>query len=476
MKKNIKAILSVLLVLVMVFSFAGCGDSGEKPAESTADMTDDFFTDTESVIGNDASSKTDTTQSDGEQSIPEDNKVGGKSWAEVLAAMPKSLRGTTITMYNWNAAGEYSGAPAVIQQFEKDTGIKINWMTVNYDDYYSKLTSLIASGEAPDVVRTLTPNAQGLKTFQPISVTGYDFSDEAWDQTLMKDYSVNGKIYATSLKNTHIGSVRMLHYNKALIEKYDLEDPYQLWKNGKWTWEKFLDICKDFVSESKAEFAVGGRGWEVWTEMFGVRGPIGYDGSKYYSAIGDSNFITVTQEIADLYNTSKLFKQWSSDEFNQGECLFWGGASVFARRNNAYFGNLKSAGTLYSVPLPAVEGQSTYYQGRDEYEAYAISSGAKNPQAVPYFLRYFLDAANYNMSSFFCNSQTLEVYNWCMSQENNIWATYYSSMSFFGADANDKFSEIEQLKGNQIKSFVDSNASVINSRVKRLNEALEKVK
>ena len=126
------------------------------------------------------------------------------------------------------------------------------------------------------------------------------------------------------------------------------------------------------------------------------------------------------------------------------------------------------------VPMPSVDGQDTYYQGKDEYEAYAIAKGAKNPTAVPYFLRYFLDANNYDINSFFCNKQNLEVYRWCMSQKNTIWSTYFESKE-------DKFATGEEgsitvLQGNQIKSFIDANSGIIDTRVKNFNDLVSQLK
>ena len=484
MKQTVKALVSIVLLLAIAFSAAGC-EKKETSSNSSSEaaLGDDFFADKETLTSNEEnaagtsesslSGDSGKTSVGGTVSVPKENLVGGKSWEAVLSSMPKSLRGTTVTVYNWNPVSEYTGAPAVIEAFEKQTGIKVEWKTVNFDVYVTRLAALVASGESPDVVRTRTPVPSRLVSFQPLSAANYDFTDAAWDQTLMKDYTVNGSVYATSLKNTHLGSVNLMFYNKALINRYDIEDPYKLWKNGKWTRSKFLEICELYKKESKVNFACVGATWEAWTEMYGIAGPVGYDGSKYYSNLGNSQFLTVTQQIADLYNTSKLMGEGRAEVFDAGQSLFYAGASVYARKKNSYFGSLKSTGSFYAVPFPSVDGQSKYYQGRDEYEAYALAKGAKNPQAVPYFLRYFLDGGNYDLSGFFCNAQNLEVYNWCMNQTNTIWSTYFNSAEdTFGSDANG----IVTLPGSQVKSFIDSNSSVIDRRVSRFNEMLANIK
>lgn len=494
MKNIFKSILTMLLVLVLIFTVTACGK------EETPVNDDDFFTDTENVLSDSNESAADSSEQSGSavesssnttdnssvtssnkttgsnsskvtSSAQKENATGGKSWSEVLSSMPKKLRGTTIEMYNWNPPNEYGNASALMEKFTKETGIKVKWTTADFNTYQTKLASRVAANDAPDFARTNRPIAYNMLSFQPLSATNYDFTDAAWNQSLMKDYSVSGKVYATSLNNTYIGSLSMMFYNKALIDKYDLENPYQLWKKGKWTWNTFLSMCEQFKKLSGEQYAAGSLQYSGITHIFGIGGPFSYDGEKYYSMLDDANFLKVTQTAADLYNTDKTILHYGVGEFDSGKILFWSGASIYARRMNSYFQTLKSAGTLYCVPMPTVEGQDKFYQGLDEYEAYALVKGAKNPEAVPYFLRYFLDPANYDESSFFINSQAVEVFNWCAKQENKLCTfEYWDKLN------PNSFDGIRDLKGNQVKNFVDSNENAINTRVKELNDALKKLK
>ena len=230
--------MSIMLVLAMFITAVGCDQTQSNSEVNdpnndnyfTESNNDDFFTDTTEVIdntapgansgntGNAANGQTSTT---GNAQLT----VKGKSWKDVLASMPKELNGTTVTLYNWNPISEYTGATAVIKDFESQTGIKVKWDTVAYGTYFTRLAALVASDDSPDVVRTRQPIPEQLKSFQPLSAADYDFTDDAWDQEVMKDYSVNGVSYATSLKGTPFGNVNLMYYNKSLISKYDLENP-----------------------------------------------------------------------------------------------------------------------------------------------------------------------------------------------------------------------------------------------------------
>lgn len=464
MKKQFRRVFSLLLVVVLCLTCAACGNTGDNSSTPSAN-NDDFFTDTENTISTDSQSGN-STSSEETSSAPTSNAVKGKSWQDVLKSMPKDLQGTTIEIVNWNPIGEYAGAEEAIRKFQSQTGVKVKWTVIEYSVYFSKIASRIAVNDAPDVCRTLTPNVMSLQNFQPLSVTGYDFSDDAWDSTLMKHYSIKNNAYATSLKGTHINSATMLFYNKSLILKYNLDDPYNLWKKGEWTWEKFITLCEDFRKLSKSEWAVTASNYDPLLPGFGVQGPVEYDGEKYNSIIKTDKYINAMQTITDMHNGTKIFKHWDTTGFENGAGLFFVGDSVYARRNNSYFASLKRRGALEVVPMPSHGG--TYWQGMGEYEAYAIAKGAKNPKAVPYFLRYFLDPANYDINSFFINTQAIEVSNWCMEQKNIKWPTFNGGP----ADYRDDFGSIFNKTSDQVKTFIDSNAAIIDKRVKMYNDTI----
>lgn len=445
MKKIQKRLLVLVLATIMALGCVACG-SGDKD-------------------GN----KKDPSQTN-------NSSGAGSSWEQVLANMPAELRGTTITVYNWNPITEYPGGASAIKEFTELTGIEVEWKTESFETYLSKLGSMVASGkDVPDVARLRTPLVSNYISMQPITATGFDFSDDAWDKWTMDAYTVNGNTYGVTLAGTHLATPGMICYNKSLITKYDLEDPYTLWKNGQWTYDKFVQIMKDFKAETNADYVCSYDDYSELTSMFGVTGPVSFDGTQYVSALDDNEFVSATQKIMDLKNTDYLLGRWAPEEFDSGKILFWAGSAIYARRQNAYFETLKSAGSLQVVPYPTVEGKEEYVMFR-ELEAYGIPKGADNAEAVPYFLRFFLDRTNYDLTSFFCSNQALEVYDHCMNVENKQWTTLYGREYKFydNSTEKDEFDTgLTNATGAQVLSVLDSTASIIDQRVKRYNEQLE---
>ncbi len=490
MRNTFKTIFAFVLAVCMLITVAGCGDK-QKETSSAASVDDSFFGDDTSKLEaapssseNSVSGNNSTTSSNGSSTgstgsittnVPTENQIGGKSFDDILKNMPKKLRGTKLVMYNWNPANEYTGAPAVMEQFKKKTGISVEWTTISHRIYFSKLPAIIASGEnIPDLARIGYADIDFIQNLQPLSNTKFDFTDEAWDQSMMKALTFNGKVYGTTLKNTHVSGIEVLFYNKAIFDKEDYEDPYKLWKAGKWTWDKYIEMCEDAMDDGYYIGAVGEQMMTGYMKTWNVVG-VGYNGIKFYTNWNSPQFLKVFQELGDRFHGSRqIFGYGQEEAFNAGNVPFYCGTTVHGRNKNSYFGNLKANKTLYFVPIPEHEElKGKYYQGYGEIEAYGVPTGAKNPEAVPYFLRYFLDGANYTLDTYFGNKQNLEVYNWCMNQTKVIdygFGPESISKGYGGTKG------IHANTGSQMKSFIDSNKGVNDKYIKELNDILAKLK
>ena len=67
------------------------------------------------------------------------------------------------------------------------------------------------------------------------------------NQKIVEAYAVNGKHYSLSVQQIQ---VQLLWYNRAVFERYGIEKtPYELWKDGEWTWDKFVEIAKELTQD-----------------------------------------------------------------------------------------------------------------------------------------------------------------------------------------------------------------------------------
>ena len=204
---------------------------------------------------------------------------------------------------------------------------------------------------------------------------------------------------------------------------------------------------------------------------------INFDGKKYTNNISDANVLKSLQSAANLRADGIVCEAMREhDKLENGTYLFFTTNILAARRTDFHFSTLKASDDLYCVPVPTgVNG--TYYQHMQEYEAYGIPKGAKNAAAVYYFLRYYLNADNYDEDMFFVNNQTLETYKYCMSQKNRHYSIDGSLTGVVG-EANGDLSKFIRTGGTaaQVKNKLDEVPNIFERATKYGNETIAKFK
>lgn len=467
MKINFKKTVSLLTALALCFAFAGCNNSST--------------TSTESWIEEDVVIKGSTTQSsgsknstDGNQSAQTNNNGKALSWNEIKAQMPSALRGTTVTLWDWNNVSDRPGASDVIDKFTKETGIKVNFVRQSggTDEYATKVTAAVASNKAPDIVRLRGYEMGLINSLQPVENIKFDFNDKAWDSRVLNYYSFGGKRYAVNLQDTLYQQPYMLIYNKNLIGKYDLEDPYTLWKQGKWTITKFEEILKTFKEEARNDYtAWTSYQFEDVANWYG-QSLVMRNGDKFVNNTSNKNLVkglqTYSNWVEKGYVTSVRFDRTN---FENGKILFFTESPIGLRRTHYYFAELKKAGSLSAVPNPTVDGGlSKDTTMISEFEAYGFPKGAPNAVGAAYFLRYFLDANNYDKNTFFTDKTVLDVYETLMKNSKVFKnSDYYLITADNGTRGEAMAEKLAAARSNQIVTTLDGFSPVVNNNVKSVN-------
>lgn len=132
-----------------------------------------------------------------------------------------------------------------------------------------------------------------------------------------------------------------MFYNKTLVQKLGLEDPYELQQKGEWTWDKFREFAKTATKDTDGDgktdvFGVTGAYGKVkaFAEqmVYTNNGALDKDASgEYKFAMNSENAIESLQFISDLYNTDKSIMQPvpedAAKEFIAGKGVIYAGFS-----------------------------------------------------------------------------------------------------------------------------------------------------
>jgi len=115
------------------------------------------------------------------------------------------------------------------------------------------------------------------------SIPGMNLSAPYWDKNIIA--SVNPEPGVTHFAIPEWGYsyalASVVFYNKTLINELGLEDPYELYKNGRWTMDKYVEMAR------AATRKLSGTGEMTWDDQWGVVAEDifnGYPNSLYFAS------------------------------------------------------------------------------------------------------------------------------------------------------------------------------------------------
>ena len=222
-----KRVLSFLLAAALAGSVAGCAPGA----------------DTASAGGTESTGTPSSSASEGEQ--------------------PSGSGEKTKLVFALNDNQVIEPAEAAIAQFEEENNCEVEILTGfnGWPDYWSKMLTSIAGGNAPDVANLKeTYLAELYYKDAALDITQYieaddnvnpeDFVDAAWNAVTFDD-----KVYALPKH----GSIVCLYYNVDLLEEAGYDRPPE-------TWDELREYAKNMTDESKGQYGF------MWYEL-GTREP-----------------------------------------------------------------------------------------------------------------------------------------------------------------------------------------------------------
>lgn len=149
-------------------------------------------------------------------------------------------------------------AEACAEAGRKHPGLKVKMENIPYGEYQNKISTLMAAGNAPDVISVEVSNFADLQLRDVLEdLTPY----VAKDQMDMKEFypgivdrfSPGGKLYAIPSDTAPFG---LMYYNQTLFDEAKIPYP-----KPSWNWTDFLAICKKLTKkDASGKFTRWGYG------------------------------------------------------------------------------------------------------------------------------------------------------------------------------------------------------------------------
>ena len=185
--------------------------------------------------------------------------------AEIDIGAEKLENPTVKFLSSWDLnPAEGQPLSVALEMFQTQYGGKIEYVQTPWDDRFSRLATLIAADESPDMFSAadmdVFPKGVINKMFEPID-NYVDLDSELWApmKAVNEQFAFGGKHYVGAF-NTD--SQCVMFYNKKTIADNSLDDPAELLAQGNWNWDTFWNMMIKFCDRDQDKFAVDGWWFE----------------------------------------------------------------------------------------------------------------------------------------------------------------------------------------------------------------------
>ncbi len=238
------------------------------------------------------------------------------------------------------------------------------------------------------------------------SLKNFDSQAPWWDASANEAYSVGHKLYFTTGDITIMNKANTwcILFNKEMVTDYQLENPYQMFRDGIWTYDKLAEMA------STVHNAKGPEDMDNPDAVYGMVTAYG-DALEFYGGSGMTLCVKDAQDypslsfgeteasvklaesvLTNLRNADwKIYAQTQGVGMQPAFKLFWTGRALFRPSGFTAVTKCRSLAEMNFgiLPMPKVtEAQDGYYTTSTGTFVACIPKNCKDPE----FSAYMLDA------------------------------------------------------------------------------------
>ena len=301
-----KSLLVFVLICALALPiFCACGD----------DTADTSSTQTNSDVQNDVSG----TVSEDSDIRPDVIDMGGRE-IKVLCwdwtAGSNSIFGYTGEILYKNSDEENASSvdvkkKEVIDHIESEYNCTITGDLVNSTEFDSDIEAMVTAGTQDyDIIFANTLKAASYLSKSLLTdlteISTIHLENSWWDQNAVSDMSIGGRVFWTCGDiNTYdnLGTWCVL-FNKTLKTSLSIEeDFYQMAKDGTWTWDAFMEICKGVTTDLTGDGLDEFDQWALGTETYNIYVQVVGGGIRVCEKDdNDLPYFTVKNQTEQTYN------------------------------------------------------------------------------------------------------------------------------------------------------------------------------
>ncbi len=332
---------------------------------------------------------------------------------EFFLDMPSELRGTTVHFATWIDHTKTDTA-VCLSGFAETTGMKAELVAVNEKDYITKVTSLIASDQAPDVLIDNNEFPRTLDLLMPLEVetTTLDVTDPFWNQNSVKRFTVGKYCYLVNGSKSSwdmVGSIT--YFNRTILEENGITTPTELVEQDNWNVDSMWTLMQQIKGACGFKRPGTSIAVESWINMYG--------GAQITWDVESNTFKNTlkseeTKKAIDYLMRAKdaglaTIIDNHDEEIVSGNIALQICGAYGLRKSPGWFYNMDINDLGFEV-LPKLNKDDANYPYTSSARGYGICKGSDNPKGAAYFLRYFLNEEHYDVNQIFKNEEAKTLY------------------------------------------------------------------
>ncbi len=399
------------------------------------------------------------------------NDKGGPNKGGNAYANAEKYRGTTVVYATWKDPNKNEDGK-VVQDFQKRFGITVKIDTTPQATYVQEVAGKIAAGESPDIFFDNCFFPASISCLQPIDAMELDLTDGIWDQGMLEMSKLGGKSFLVNTVGNIWAEVDCLFYNKKIFADNNITTPEEYVAAGKWDFAALTKCMKDVKNAGY----IGG--------YIDVQSLLASTGAGFYE-FKDGRFSNGVSPMT--VNTMKQISQWISDglirdplesnlltNFIKGNCGI-AITNVYGTKATGYFSEMNPNDVGFTY-IPQYDAENKAYT-TGLFRGWGLVRGAKNPGGAGIFLRYYLDAGNYDLNSAFINKEAQNFFFKLTSGVDTDDKNPYMLLGIqqmMGVDNTNEYRGTASVAPGQVSAKIAALGNQINSTSKKINSELDK--
>ncbi len=323
--KNLTRIFAGIAALTLMSAAVSCGSSSENESGGTSSSS--------SSEANEHYKESDEYGLDVDESEVE----------EIKGDNSVDISGTTITWladYDLNPTNNNDRSVA-LSLFEDVYGGKVNFVQTSSDEKFSKLATMILSGDEVDMFPyewDAVPNGVVKDQYEPLDpyfdVLG--MNEGLWDdmEDVIDMFEYNGQHYVVPYA---ISDPLLITYSRKLMEAEGLDDPYELYEDGEWDWDAFMSMMESFVAgaaDGQTRYGINGWFGQAIVQSTGHT-IVNYENGKFINNIDDPEIEKAELLMQDIASKHLYYPDWIGNFPDDQSTLFFAMADWALGASNA---------------------------------------------------------------------------------------------------------------------------------------------